>query len=170
MDTWCKINENPLYEVSKNGEVRRNNHIKTPILGKRGYYSVDLYSNGKRIKRRISRLVATAFIPNPDNLPDVNHKDGNKLNNNVSNLEWVTKSENMKHEFKNGLAKPSYGMTGKKNPNAGRKGKPFKIIETGEIYSTLRECEIKTGCNNRHINDCLKGRQKSHKGYHFEYI
>lgn len=51
-------------------------------------------------------------------------------------------------------------MSGKKNPNGGRKGRPFQIIETGEIFNTLKECEEAIDGNNRHINDCLKGRQK----------
>lgn len=169
MDTWSRIDECPNYEVSKSGLIRRGSHIKVPT-NHNGYYSVDLYSGGKRIKRRVNRLVANAFIPNPNNLPEVNHKDGNKLNNTVDNLEWVTKSENMKHAFKTGLAKPSYGMLGKKNPNAGRKGKSFRIVETGEVFGTMKECEEKKGLDNRHINDCLRGRQKTHRGYHFEYV
>ena len=59
-----------------------------------GYYSVDLRKNGKRYKCRIHRLVAEAFIPNPDNLPQVNHKDENKLNNEASNLEWCDNTYN----------------------------------------------------------------------------
>lgn len=169
MGTWSKITECPNYEVSKNGEIRRGNHIKTPIEHN-GYYTVDLYSNGKRIKRRISRLVAQAFIPNPDGLPDVNHKDGNKLNNSVENLEWVTKSENMQHAIKNGLWHPSYGMLGKKNPNGGRKSKPFRIVETGQVFNKLLEADCDGRFTSTKINDCLKGRQKTHRGYHFEYV
>ena len=168
---WIKVKENPNYEVSDDGNIRRNGHILAKNLDKKsGYYKINLYDNGKKITRRINRLVAEAYISNPNNLPEVNHIDGDKANNNVSNLEWVTKSENMQHAFKNGLARPSYGMLGKKNPNAGRKGKPFKIVETNEVFNTLAECEKRIKGNNRHINDCLKGRQKTHRGYHFEYI
>ena len=169
MDRWHKIKGFESYEVSNTGKIRRNGHEKA-VTDYNGYYHVDLYRNGKRITKRINRLVAETFIPNPLNLPEVNHKDGNKHNNSVNNLEWVTKSENMKHAFRSGLAKPSYGMLGKKNPNAGRKGKPFRIVETNEIFKTSLECEKKKGLNNRHINDCLKGRQKTHRGFHFEYV
>ena len=96
MDTWSRIDECPNYEVSKSGLIRRGSHIKVPT-NHNGYYSVDLYSGGKRIKRRVNRLVANAFIPNPNNLPEVNHKDGNKLNNCADNLEWVTNQQNRDH-------------------------------------------------------------------------
>lgn len=169
MSRWCKVCGLEDYEVSDDGKIRRNGHEKA-LSNCQGYYKLDLYKDGKRITRRVNRLVAEAFIPNPNNLSEVNHKDGDKHNNSVDNLEWVTKSENMRHAYHTGLAKPSYGMLGKKNPNGGRKGKPFRIIETNEIFKTSLECEKKMGLNNRHINDCLRGRQKTHGGYHFEYI
>lgn len=76
----------------------------------KGYEIVDLYKNGKRKTVRVHRLVAEAFIPNNDNKPEVNHIDGNKHNNNVDNLEWVTKKENCRHAWNNNLIKPSYGV------------------------------------------------------------
>lgn len=170
METWKEISDNPNYLISNTGRVRRVNACRDKVAqDKKGYLTVDLYKDGIASKRRINRLVAQEFIPNPDNKPEVNHIDGNKHNNNVSNLEWVTKKENCEHAWRTGLVKPSYGMTGKKNPNSGRKGKPIRIIETGEVFGTLKECEEAIGGNNRHINDCLKGRQQSHRGYHFEY-
>ena len=88
----------------------------------------------------------------------------------ASNLEWVTKKENCRHAWDNGLVRPSYGMQGKKNPKAGRHGRPFMIVETGEIFKTLEECAKEINGNNRHINDCLRGRQRTHRGYHFKYL
>ena len=84
------------------------------IIGKRGrpmkghidrcgYKEVLLSENGRTNNARVHRLIAETFIPNPDNLRDVNHKDGNKLNNDISNLEWVSHSENVKHSYNNGL-------------------------------------------------------------------
>ena len=157
--------------VSDNGDVRRIGSNKNcSTRDRKGYLAVDLYENGERKTKRVHRLVAEAFIPNPDNKTEVNHKDGNKLNNNVSNLEWVTSKENVRHAWDNGLMKPSYSMLGRKNPNGGRTGRPFKIVETGDVYETLKECEEAIDGNNRHINDCLRGRQKTHRGYHFEYL
>ena len=69
----------------------------------RSSHSVSLYKNGKRKSYLVHRLVAFAFIENKESKPDINHKDGNPLNNDVSNLEWCTKSENMQHAIKSGL-------------------------------------------------------------------
>ena len=171
MEEWKEVGDGFDYSVSNSGRVRRNGSPRDKAVRDRmGYLTVDLYKNGKRSTKRVNRLVAGAFIPNPDNKPEVNHKDGNRHNNTVSNLEWATKLENVKHAWETGLARPSYGMLGKKNPNGGRKGKPFRIVETGEVFGTLKECEAKINGDNRHINDCLKGRQKTHRGYHFEYV
>lgn len=171
MENWREVASNDNYIVSDTGRIRRKgSEHDHSTYNKKGYLNIDLYKNGKRSKNRVNRLVATAFIPNPDNKPEVNHKDGNKTNNHASNLEWVTKKENCRHAWDNNLVKPSYGMLGKKNPNAGRKGKPFRLVETGDVFNTLKECEQAINGDNRHINDCLKGRQKTHRGFHFEYI
>ena len=90
------------------------------IIGKRGrpmkghidhcgYREVLLSENGKTNNARVHRLMAETFIPNPYNLRDVNHKDGNKLNNDISNLEWVSHSGNVKHAYDNGLEKKLLG-------------------------------------------------------------
>lgn len=171
MEVWKDVRENANYEVSNTGRVRRKgSDVDKASRERKGYLAVNLYKDGKESCRTIHRLVAEAFIPNPECKPDVNHIDGVKHNNFVENLEWATKSENMLHAYQTGLAKPSRSMLGKKNPNAGRKGKPIRIVETGEVFNTSLECEKAINGNNRHINDCLKGRLKTHRGYHFEYI
>ena len=171
MDQWVKTPTNPNYIVSNTGKIRREGSDRgLSVRDRKGYLSVDLYENSKRKTERVHRLVAEAFVPNPDNKPYVNHKDGNKHNNNASNLEWVTSKENCRHAWNNGLTKPSYSMLGKKNPNAGRKGIPIRIVETGEVFRSSIECEKAINGDNRHINDCLKGRQATHRGYHFEYV
>lgn len=78
-------------------------------LNPTGYIYCTIYLNGESITRRVHRLVAKAFISNPKNLPIVNHKDGNKSNNKVKNLEWATVSWNTKHAFDMGLAKNDKG-------------------------------------------------------------
>ena len=80
-----------------------DSYITLKAQVKKGYANVNLYKEGKMRTQRVHRLVAKAFIPNPDNLPCVNHKNGIKLDNRVENLEWVTKSENTKHAFENNL-------------------------------------------------------------------
>jgi len=94
------------YTVTEDGEVygpsgRSLKFFKTA----KGYMSQAI--RGKTV--RLHRVVATAFIPNPDNLPEVNHIDGNKLNNHASNLEWVTHKQNMEHAYKTGLARNGFG-------------------------------------------------------------
>lgn len=173
MEQWKEISENPNYIVSDTGRIRRVGSDKDhSVRDKNGYLTVDLYKDGKRSTRRVHRLVAEEFIPNPDGKPEVNHKDGNKHNNISSNLEWNTKKENMEHAKSLGLTShiPSYGMLGKKNPNGGRKGKPFRIVETGETFNTLIECEKAINGNDSGIQACLKGRQNTHRGLHFEYL
>ena len=93
MEIYKVINDFPNYEVSTYGNIRSKNCILKPII-KRGYVIVQLYYENKRKFYSVSRLVAQAFIPNPENKPKVDHKDRNKLNNNINNLRWVTSSEN----------------------------------------------------------------------------
>lgn len=93
---WKKIERNPNYSVSDNGVVKNNNSniIKKPHINKKsGYYIVDLWQNNKAEKVPIHRLVAEAFISNPQNKPTVDHIDGDRLNNSVNNLRWATYSE-----------------------------------------------------------------------------
>lgn len=92
------------YEISDTGLVMSNQElILKTRKDKDGYLLVTLWINGKAFTKKIHRLVATAFIDNPENLPTVNHKDGNKTNNNVDNLEWLSIGDNHRHAFVTGL-------------------------------------------------------------------
>lgn len=93
------------YEVSNDGFII-NRKTKTVLLGshdKRGYKIVSIWIDDKMYSKKVHRLIAEAFILNPENKPTVNHKDGNKDNNSVSNLEWATHQENIDHAIKTGL-------------------------------------------------------------------
>ena len=100
------------YLISKEGEVwsERSNKLLSPFPDKKGYLLCNLYLNGKRKQHKIHRLVALTFIPNPENKPQVNHIDGNKSNNHISNLEWASPKENIKHAWNSGLANSISGV------------------------------------------------------------
>lgn len=104
--TWKNI-PGTYYSVSDTGLVRNDKNnmlLRSYKTGKRrNYETVGLYINGNKKNFKVHRLVAEAFIDNPENKPQVNHIDGNTSNNNVNNLEWVTNSENQLHAWKNGL-------------------------------------------------------------------
>ena len=93
--------------VREDGVITRYNGKKffefKPNICPKGYHRIQFMALGRRVTTSAHRLVAIAFIPNPENKTDVNHKDGNKNNNHVSNLEWATRKENMAHASKNGL-------------------------------------------------------------------
>ena len=91
--------------IRKNGRVdNRKGKILKPKIDKYGYQVITLSKDGVRKTYTIHQLVAKAFIPNPENKKTINHKDGNKLNNCIDNLEWATEKENQQHKWKNGLA------------------------------------------------------------------
>lgn len=94
------------YQISSNGKVHSANGIRATYISNSGYERISLWMNGKGQKVSVHRLVASAFVPNPNNYTLVNHKDGNKLNNNADNLEWCDASRNMKHAYQNNLISP----------------------------------------------------------------
>ena len=131
MEEWKNIKGyEGLYQVSNFGRVKSLNYHRTgkEVLMKPGrfvmksgnaYYGVKLYKDSKMNVKLVHRLVAEAFIPNPENKPEVNHIDGNPSNNRVDNLEWVTRSENIKHSYRVLGRKAGFsGMRGKKSPFA----------------------------------------------------
>ena len=101
------------YKISNKGQVaslkRNNYYILSPGRDSQGYYTVALSKNGNTKSYLLHVLLAKTFIPNPENKPVVNHKDGNKINNNLDNLEWVTYKENNVHAYAIGLKKPCQG-------------------------------------------------------------
>lgn len=179
-EIWKDIpNYEGLYQVSNLGNVRRikkwcgnkntkiykedNTIIKKHITNKPKYYFVVLSKNSIRKNVRIHRLVAQAFIPNPNNLPQVNHKDGNKLNNCVNNLEWCTNSYNISHAIKNGLWEHRSDNVRK---SVLQYDKNYNFIKK---YNSLLEAEKETGVSNGNISNCCKSKSKTAGGYIWEY-
>lgn len=149
---WKPINQN--YKVSNDGKIKnRKGQILKTFINDKGYEIITLSINGKQKNERVHRLVAKAFIQNKENKPHINHKDGNKLNNSVDNLEWVNRSENIMHRI--------YLL------NLGVKT-PVRCVETGKIYQSQMEAERATGAEN--ISGCCTGRYKTSGGYHWEEI
>lgn len=112
IEIWRDIpKSNGMYKISNFGRVKslkgKKEKIIKPNKNRGGYLKIGLILNTGRKHISIHRLVASAFISNPNNLPEVNHIDGNKLNNNIKNLEWVTRKENSLHAYKIGLRKVS---------------------------------------------------------------
>ena len=138
----------------------------------RGYKKVGLRTeSGKYLQITVHRLVALSFIPNPENKPEVNHKDKNRENNCVENLEWVTKSENERHKH---LTYKVSDETKKKISQSLRKRKNHKAIkvrclETGEVWECASEASRSLGLSRNAITNSIKLGCKA-KGLHWEFV
>lgn len=141
-------------------------HLMYPATSKKtGYVEVALSFNHKMSYKLIHRLVAEAFIPNPDNLPQVNHKDGNKQNNQACNLEWVSCSDNIKHAVSSGLTRTGQLWNDSHKTNC----KSVKCIETGKVYLSMYEAGRDVGMSGEYVSI---GAQtgKAVKGLHFVFV
>jgi hypothetical protein len=162
-----------LYKVSTSGEIKstntyvrspegkraRNGRILKQGIGNRGYKLVTLSKDNKHTTKNVHRVVAEAFIVNSRNVIDVNHKDGDKLNNRLNNLEWVTRRENIMHALSMGLSK---------TPPQRPKCSVLQYTKEGYVvktYMSMLEAETITGINSGNISNACNGRQKTAGGY-----
>lgn len=161
MEKYIIINGFDNYAISNYGNVKniKNGRLLKLQVSKNGYYNYSLCQNGIKKNLMVHRLVALYFIENPDNKPYVNHKDGNKLNNHYTNLEWVTAKENDTHARTTGL----------KNQN-----KPIiaKHIITNEemVFSSISESSAILCINKGSIARVLSGKRKKCHNYNFKYL
>lgn len=158
VETFVKIEGFDNYEVSNLGKVRniKSGRILKPSLNKNGYLRLWLCKNNKRKHLYLHRIIATAFIDNPDEKPCVNHIDENKLNNDLSNLEWCTVRENLIH--------------GTRTKRAAEKC--FKKVIQLDLndnvlneFESMVQAEQETGVSRRNISSCCNGKRKSAGGY-----
>jgi hypothetical protein len=131
------------------------------------YLRVELSKNGKIKNKQIHRLVAEAYIPNPDEKPEVNHKDTDKTNNSVLNLEWNTSGENEQHAWDNGLRENARKAISKAVSKA--QSKKVVCIETGEIFSSARAASKHIGLSTGAVSQSIRDRCRA-GGYHWKYI
>ena len=160
-----------LYQVSNFGRLMNlnfrgtgKNKFMKPSKKNNGYFQVCLSKNGKRKMFLVHRLVAEAFIPNLENLPFVNHKDEDKTNNSVENLEYCT------HEYNCNYGTRIERIV-KKQTNGERSKKVLQFTLDGEFireWISAAECE-RNEFNHSHIAACCRGKRKSHKGFRWEY-
>ena len=172
-EIWKTIKGFENYKVSNTGKVYSlaKNKVMKPWIISSGYYAVYLVDREVSKHMLVYRLVALNFIDNPLNKPQVNHIDGDKLNNNVDNLEWTTASENINHNKVLGrldthTAREALNKVQTKAVNQ-------LDIETGKViatYNTIREACKETGSQDAKITLVCQGKRNSHNGYSWEYV
>lgn len=173
MEIWKNISNYPDYQISNLGNVRSNKTKKTlkPHVTKQGYCIVNLYNNGIDKHFKVHRLVALHFIENKLNKKTINHKDGNKLNNNIDNLEWHSHSENHLHAYKKlNRQAPSLGKKGK---NAFRSIPVCQLDLRGnliKIFDSQKIAAEELGISNTHISSVCKGIRKQTGGFVWKYV
>ena len=165
MEIWKSIQGyEGLYEVSSDGRVKSLFRYKKelkPNITKNGYATVELFKEKTSKRLLIHRLVAMAFLPNPNNLPQVNHIDEDKANNTVENLEWVAHKSNVNHA----TCQQRKGQT-----NTARNGRPVLCVETGQIYGSSTIVQKELGFNKGNIWKACNGELKTAYGYHWAFV
>ena len=160
---WREVKEYSNYEVNQLGEIRhkKRQKILKPRDNNGGYQYVNFKINGKNINFAVHRIVANAFIPNPNGYTEVNHKDYNKKNNCVDNLEWVSSSQNKQHSYLKQENKKSRGKAVNQYTKEGI------LIKT---FDTITEAAQALGCCVAAISNCCLRRTKTSQGFLWSFV
>ena len=162
MNGWIPVKGyEGLYEVNSNGVVRNSaNHHQIAVKIKSGYCQVGLFKKGKQTWTLLHRIVAIAFLPEVEGKPEINHKDGDKQNNGVENLEWCSRDENLRHAFEMGLR--DQDTSSRQIDCISPDGLSLRFPS---IYKAARALKISQG------NICMvcKGQRPLASGYSFKY-
>ena len=160
---WKTVKECDKYEVNNKGEIRhkKRKQILSPRKNSGGYGYVCFIIEGQRKNFAIHRIVANAFLPNPNGYTEINHKDYDKTNNCVENLEWVNSSQNKRHAY---LKKENHESRGK---SVNQYTKDGIYIKT---FNTVSEAAIEMGCCVAAISNCCLGRTKTSQGYRWSFV
>lgn len=170
MEKWAFIDwSDGKLEISTLGRVRsrmRDGRILKQQPDKKGYLRVSVTINREKRTMKVHREVARAFIPNPENLDQVNHKDGDKKNNSVDDLEWVSCLENARHAIREGLWGNVFAAS--KRANEAKETPIISVdIVTGERRRFKSVSEAERFFESRHISAVLNGERKKAKGQYF---
>lgn len=156
-----------LYKISSAGRIMSfaqsaNGRILKPKIS-RGYEQIALYRNGRYKTMAVHRLVAEAFIPNPENLPQVNHKDELRTHNQIDNLEWCTSEQNINYGNRNLLVSKA---------NKNNYGRPVLVTDSlgnERIFGSSSAAIRSLGLKQQSVSACIHGGQKTHRGFQFRY-
>ena len=161
MEQWLPCREFPAYEVSDKGKIRnaKTGRILKTYINEKGYETVTLRRNGRQQNIKVHRIVADAFCEQYYEGLDVTHVDQDRSNNEADNLEW---------RFRSDIARRSFRRYGRKATGGGNKGKPIRVLETGEIFLSIDECAKALGMSRTVVSKCVNYPYLENRyGYHF---
>lgn len=158
MAEWKEIKSFSDYEASSEGVIRNKETKQTikPFKQTNGYYKIKIYKDHKPYTKMVHRIVAETFLGKSD--LEVNHKDGNKTNNRLSNLEYVSRSENIKHAYKLGLI-PNHAPKGQ--------GKRVRCLTNGKTYESIHDASKELAIDRHEIRKVCNAKRKTSKGLQF---